>query len=431
MALNGLILDRRENFAKDWRNILVEILNDGILNNSCKVTFTSNSITVGDGYFILKGAVVNNKGAETIPITPTLTNGYVRLKCRIDLTKEASETGPGQVSWETEFSATTTFPALTQEDINGTGSVYEGEIAVLQIVNGNITALTRSMGPAEIDAERINGHYENALNVANSAKLGNQPAAYYAPLASPNFTGRPAAPEFGTNKNDGSFWFKGDNYWMRLHYSGSTFYFHKYNAGGTSVVGSPLTIDGAGKVTVNGTLLGLGNFEIQGITAHGMIKVNNGMGIDQETGNVLKLVANGGVNVKNSSNAFTIISASHFNTGSSVRFKDIHGAMIVAQARKILNLDFIKFTYKAEYDDGGKIHYGIKAEQADELGLEDIVAYDAEGLPCGIDYSKLTPYLGVIAQDHNERIAKLEDENAVLKKQIAAFEKRLEALEAK
>ncbi|WP_258107263.1 hypothetical protein, partial [Christensenella minuta] len=71
--------------------------------------------------FILKGAVIENNGTDTIPVTPTLTDGYVRLICRIDLTQEASETGPGQVGWATDFSATPTFPALVQEDINGTG----------------------------------------------------------------------------------------------------------------------------------------------------------------------------------------------------------------------------------------------------------------------------------------------------------------------
>lgn len=157
MALNGLIFDQRNNTSKNWRNILAEIMGDGILNG-CEVTSTSNAITVGGGYFVLHGAVINNNGAETIPITPTLTDGYVRLACRIDLTQEASETGPGQVEWVTDFSATSTFPALTQEDINGSGSIYEGEIAVLQIVSGNITALTRSMPSAEIDAERLDGH---------------------------------------------------------------------------------------------------------------------------------------------------------------------------------------------------------------------------------------------------------------------------------
>lgn len=165
MALNGLIFDRRNNTSKNWRNILAEIMGDGILNG-CEVTSISNAITVGDGYFILKGAVIENNGADTIPVTPTLTDGYVRLICRIDLTQEASETGPGQVGWVTDFSATTTFPALTQEDINSTGSIYEGEIAVLQIVGGNITALTRSMPGTEIDAEKLGGKLPNEYATA-------------------------------------------------------------------------------------------------------------------------------------------------------------------------------------------------------------------------------------------------------------------------
>lgn len=144
MALNGTIFDRRNNTSKNWRTILQNLYDDGILRG-CEITHTSNSITVGAGVFVLAGGAIENNGADTIPVTPTLTNGYVRLICRIDLTREASETGPGQVEWSTDFSATATFPDLTQEDINGTGTIYEGEIAVLQITSGNITAITRTM----------------------------------------------------------------------------------------------------------------------------------------------------------------------------------------------------------------------------------------------------------------------------------------------
>lgn len=157
MALNGLILDDRNNTSKNWRNIFARIMKDGIIRNGCEITFTSNSITVGGGYFIQKGTVIENDGAETIPVIPTLTDGYVRLICRVDLTKEAAETGPGQTEWATDFSATSTFPALVQEDILSTGSVYEIEFAVLQITGGNITGITRQIGDAEIDAERLGG----------------------------------------------------------------------------------------------------------------------------------------------------------------------------------------------------------------------------------------------------------------------------------
>lgn len=146
MALNGLIFNRRNNTAQNWRTILQNLYApDGILRG-CEITHTSNSITVGAGLIVLGGGVIENNGADTISVTPTMTDGYVRLKCRIDLSKEASETGPGQVEWTTEFSTTTIFPALTREDINGTGTIYECEIAVLQIVGGNITAIVSTMG---------------------------------------------------------------------------------------------------------------------------------------------------------------------------------------------------------------------------------------------------------------------------------------------
>ena len=131
---------------KNWRSILAEIMGDGIIGSGCEVTSTSNSITVGRRALYPERRCDRKQRADTIPVTPTLTDGYVRLICRIDLTQEASETGPGQVGWVTDFSATPTFPALTQEDINGLGSVYEGEIAVLQIVSGNITGITRQIG---------------------------------------------------------------------------------------------------------------------------------------------------------------------------------------------------------------------------------------------------------------------------------------------
>ena len=144
MALNGLIFDQRNNDSMSWRRILAGILGDGVIRG-CTISFTSNSITVGDGTFILDGGVIDNNGADTIPVTPTLSDGYVRLKCQIDISQEASSTWQGPVDWITEFSTTTTFPALTQEDINGNGSIYEGEIAILQITSGNITSLVSSM----------------------------------------------------------------------------------------------------------------------------------------------------------------------------------------------------------------------------------------------------------------------------------------------
>lgn len=372
MALNGLIFDRRNNTAKNWRSILAEIMGDGIIGSGCEVTSTSNSITVGGGHFILKGAVIENNGTDTIPVTPTLTDGYVRLICRIDLTQEASETGPGQVGWVTDFSATPTLPALTQEDINGTGSVYEGEIAVLQIVSGNIAGITRQIGAAEIDAE----------------KLGGKLPEYYMPKIGGTFIGNVILNANYAFQCIGS----GGMYWQ-LKKNGENLgafcdVFEVLNKAGTAfapIIASRYTLGDIGRVGPNGANLGL-------FANSTYVEILNSTG-----------------------SAYATVRAAAFPVSSSVRYKNILGMMGREQAKKVLDLEFVKFTYKPEFnDDGGTVHFGAKAEQAHELGMEDIVSYDDEGMPTGIDYSKLTPYLGVVIQEQEKRIAKLENKNAAL-----------------
>lgn len=372
MALNGLIFDRRNNTAKNWRSILAEIMGDGIIGSGCEVTSTSNSITVGGGHFILKGAVIENNGTDTIPVTPTLTDGYVRLICRIDLTQEASETGPGQVGWVTDFSATPTFPALTQEDINGTGSVYEGEIAVLQIVSGNITGITRQIGAAEIDAE----------------KLGGKLPEYYMPKIGGTFIGNVILNANYAFQCIGS----GGMYWQLKNNGGNLGafcdVFEVLNKAGTAfapIIASRYTLENIGRVGPNGANLGL-------FANSTYVEILNSTG-----------------------SAYATVRAAAFPVSSSVRYKNILGMMGWEQAKKVLDLEFVKFTYKPEFnDDGGTVHFGAKAEQAHELGMEDIVSYDDEGMPTGIDYSKLTSYLGVVIQEQEKRIGQLEAKSAKL-----------------
>ena len=151
----------------------------------------------------------------------------------------------------------------------------------------------------------------------------------------------------------------------------------------------------------------------------------------------MKLCSSPGVHVMNiGASGFTEIKASAFTQVSSVRYKDILGDLPPERARKILDLDLVKYRYKAEIDDNPKTHYGITAEQADDLELWDIVEYSIhDGQPEAVDYSKLTPYLIGIAKDHDGRIAALETENAALKALFIAkgvcTQEEIDGLEAK
>lgn len=391
MALNGLIFDRRNNTAKNWRSILAEIMGDGIIGSGCEVTSTSNSITVGGGHFILKGAAIENNGADTIPVTPTLTDGYVRLICRIDLTQEASETGPGQVGWVTDFSATPTFPALVQEDINGTGSVYEGEIAVLQIVSGNITGITRQIGAAETDAEKLGG--KAAVLYALAADVLKNSGAQILD-GSLDASGSIIAPNFRIDIADGSMWFTGGSRRFRIHYdSGNNLYFHVYNADGTSIVATPLYISAAGEVVA------------PTINATGALK-------SQGTYNRTTTLA---------ANAYIADAASGYHLYRSTSLREAK-----TDIRDVTEEDAIKgyelrprsFKGINEGQDDFK-QFGFVAEEVEEI-LEPLATYGNEELN-GVAYERITAILLKQNQmqkkqmeDQEERIAKLENKNAAL-----------------
>ena len=146
--LNGLTLDKRNNTSVNWRSILKALTAaDGYLTG-CDINFTSNTITCG--------TVVQNEGAETIDATPNVSNGFARLKLVVDLTQEASASDSAQTYWAVDYSATEPLPALTQEDITGSGSIYEMEVAVFTVSGGSLTAISKQMKKAGITADAEN-----------------------------------------------------------------------------------------------------------------------------------------------------------------------------------------------------------------------------------------------------------------------------------
>lgn len=156
-------------------------IHDGIIWG-CDVTVTATSVTFSSGEIIVGGRIVWVDGATTVQITNPIQNGYARIKARIDLTKEARPTEIEQFETVLEYSTTTLFPDLAQEAINDTGTIYEQELVVVKIDAGNVTAITRKMGNAIIDAAKLNGQLPEYY--ATKAEVDSK-----APAASPVFTG--------------------------------------------------------------------------------------------------------------------------------------------------------------------------------------------------------------------------------------------------
>ena len=110
---------------------------DGILWG-CSMNISGDDLVIQSGEFIAGGRVCQVDGATNVDLSGrSLTTGYIQVIMNADLTQ-----GEGQ-QWYPTFveSATTTFPTLTQDDINDTGTLYQLELAVVQISGGNLTAI--------------------------------------------------------------------------------------------------------------------------------------------------------------------------------------------------------------------------------------------------------------------------------------------------
>ena len=108
---------------------LYELLSGGAVGVvlGCEVTsLGANQIRVGAGWIIIKGRCIS-VSEETIQAT-TSTSGTVDGRLLLHLDVSADET---PATWITQ--AQTPLTALTQEDINGSGTIYEMPMATYQV----------------------------------------------------------------------------------------------------------------------------------------------------------------------------------------------------------------------------------------------------------------------------------------------------------
>lgn len=143
----GLTFDLQSNpatFEGSWQRAL---LSDGIIWG-CGLSNTADSITLAKGQLILAGRRIGFTAPATVDLVG-ITSNFVRLYAKIDLSQTADPDTFEQGSFEYDFAATADgFAALTTEDVNDTGDVYEKEIAVYSITTGSVDALIRGIALA-------------------------------------------------------------------------------------------------------------------------------------------------------------------------------------------------------------------------------------------------------------------------------------------
>lgn len=105
----------------------------------CELSNTNNSVTIADGYFVVRGRFLQVISGVTI--SNISNNGYYSLVCEIDLTKTNTTEALNQAEIKTLYNANA-YPTLIQEDITGTGTKYQYEFARFKVVDGTITDFT-------------------------------------------------------------------------------------------------------------------------------------------------------------------------------------------------------------------------------------------------------------------------------------------------
>jgi len=111
------------------------LLNTVGVADGIAVTNSGTNLIVSSGWGVIKGCVFGVT-AETISATkPASGSANGRLLIELDATN-------GTIQFKTQQGST--LPALTQEDINGSGSVYQMELATYTISATEITGLTQT-----------------------------------------------------------------------------------------------------------------------------------------------------------------------------------------------------------------------------------------------------------------------------------------------
>lgn len=138
MAFKGITFAGQNVTPKNDGGLYQAHYGDGILWG-CSMAISGDDLVIQSGEFIAGGRVCQVDGATNVDLSGrTLQTGYIQVIMNYDLSQ-----GEGS-QWYTTFveSATTTFPALTKDDINDTGTLYQYQLAIVQISGGNLTSIT-------------------------------------------------------------------------------------------------------------------------------------------------------------------------------------------------------------------------------------------------------------------------------------------------
>lgn len=143
----GVTYSNQRVSAADHAKLFRMVIGDGVMNG-CGCSYRYDKFTISAGQFIACGRLTGIEGSEVIDITGN--SGYARIRGIIDMDQVAEIDSFGQFYWRVDYASSADgFAALTQEDVNASGKIYEIEWAVVSLGEGGITGVIRSIANAE------------------------------------------------------------------------------------------------------------------------------------------------------------------------------------------------------------------------------------------------------------------------------------------
>ena len=118
------------------------------ITQGCEVTYDSDNLYIAEGYMLLCGRQVQIVGTQTVPFL-TVNSGelYCKIVFQIDLTQTNTQSTFLQGTIET-LSSSSGYPAVRQDDIDDSGTIYQWPIAQYHVTVGgaeNVVDLTDSV----------------------------------------------------------------------------------------------------------------------------------------------------------------------------------------------------------------------------------------------------------------------------------------------
>ena len=126
--IRGITFAEQVFYSADFAHYMNFFLNGGCgITKGCSITQDGTKVTIGKGYFVAHGRLMNVEVAEVVDATQGFASGYNRIIYEIDLSKENTITDFKQGAIKVIQTE-----ALVQEDLDADGSVYQFPICHFQ-----------------------------------------------------------------------------------------------------------------------------------------------------------------------------------------------------------------------------------------------------------------------------------------------------------